>query len=1184
MAEPDIVIPVKDLNKKISIPVNGKSPFVIQIKRSTVHILEMEDVLFHLNSAVLMPENPEGISVGGASEDQVKVTGIRALALTLKQVQSNPKQKLLVAGHTDRSGEAEYNFELSELRAQSVMYLLKGKKEEWTQLCERKHKVEDCQQILQYYSVSLGWDCDPGKVDNTWGAKTEHATRNFIILYNYSFAYKPDPKAFIDETLGDTIANDSSHTWPKELWGAVYDLYQCDIMQAVTGKKTADEEFTKIRDSLMDMDPAHPFVGCGESFPISDKSSYRSQTDRRVEILFFDEDEAITLTCPDRKSSVHEQGECILQNRNCFITQYIDPGTCFTAHYHLQFLYFDAIYGDYKPIPKGLPIKVFKDRETEIQSRIKYENTTYEIAAIGLTDSPREKDIHFSFELQDAWIYTKDSSTEPVIMIRAQIEKAIAKKFEELTAKELQHYVPVAPKWDSRNWPCVLNGKEADFSEQVMQQTAKDQSIIFNMNMLVLVEKKGASQAIKDADHFDTPKDLDKGKSRVKIFTIDPSDATLSLYKTDADEKSSRIPFGRNCITEKAKNIACVFFNNGFYVPSNSHTVEENKWLENGFCIGARAAIKEDKEKQVSWEMFHNENEHAYTGDYDVHYLHHLYHLNNNPVSYAVIYVSINFMRDCGVGPFPIPTQADVDNFIDKGVYNAMERFNGKKYFFEELNPGDDTTIIRPFYFFDERETFSIPDTDQPTGINFDDYGQASTLMTNPAVTKSRKAAFGGKPKFLAMIIKDSDPINNYGSAYHWSIRDNSGNYDFSLFKLNQSAYDSFNSAFPGFPATEYGSSYGIFTFAHELGHATSLADEYLKSKQCIAGQSRYPEIEQYTEHYSMDQNDKSLMYHNGVPRLHHLWYHVHSINNQIDGGVLKKLISGKVFRIKYENDESTLIYHRPLSGVLAVKRDLRVPDKRNEQYELFKSGNVLKRLYLALYSVGQDESSINNFHKNQNNFEYNGVLCVRVFLNFKFDGSWTDSEKEYKMSLFKTAWDLKNGKYRMVNGNSPFKNIFIYFLTGYTVSGEPNINKCNYTVRFSKIESVTSGNTSIIPDLSTLPEDLAPRVNVELAAKKITYTGRMSDHHYNILSGLFSLDSDKSVITDIRNRSRSVNRIANNNGTLLVPNDVSMPELNLYILNMDNNDNEFTGLQFLKSWTEHQTGGNYLMEEIITR
>src|SRR5690606_36953043 len=100
----------------------------------------------------------------------------------------------------------------------------------------------------------------------------------------------------------------------------------------------------------------------------------------------------------------------------------------------------------------------------------------------------------------------------------------------------------------------------------------------------------------------------------------------------------------------------------------------------------------------------------------------------------------------------------------------------------------------------------------------------------------------------------------------------------------------------------------------------------------------------------------------------------------------------------------------------------------------------------------------------------------------------------------------------------------------------------------------------------------------------KITYTGRMSDHHYNILSGLFSLDSDKSVITDIRNRSRSVNRIANNNGTLLVPNDVSMPELNLYILNMDNNDNEFTGLQFLKSWTEHQTGGNYLMEEIITR
>ena len=72
-------------------------------------------------------------------------------------------------------------------------------------------------------------------------------------------------------------------------------------------------------------------------------------------------------------------------------------------------------------------------------------------------------------------------------------------------------------------------------------------------------------------------------------------------------------------------------------------------------------------------------------------------------------------------------------------------------------------------------------------------------------------------------------------------------------------------------------------------------------------------------------------------------------------------------------------------------------------------------------------------------------------------------------MSLFKTAWDLKNGKYRMVNGNSPFKNIFIYFLTGYTVPGEPNINKCNYTVRFSKIESVKPSRTLMAAPASGL-------------------------------------------------------------------------------------------------------------------
>ncbi len=50
----------------------------IILKLVKMHILEMEDVLFHLNSAVMMPENPQGKSSahgGGASDEQIVLTG-----------------------------------------------------------------------------------------------------------------------------------------------------------------------------------------------------------------------------------------------------------------------------------------------------------------------------------------------------------------------------------------------------------------------------------------------------------------------------------------------------------------------------------------------------------------------------------------------------------------------------------------------------------------------------------------------------------------------------------------------------------------------------------------------------------------------------------------------------------------------------------------------------------------------------------------------------------------------------------------------------------------------------------------------------------------------------------------------------------------------------------------------------
>ena len=100
----------------------------------TVHILEMEDVLFHLDSAVMMPAKPEGRSSSDGTTDdatdastqqqQDQVSGLAALALCFKQFEFDPNKRLLIAGHTDTSGQAQMNFELSAQRAQNIQFLL----------------------------------------------------------------------------------------------------------------------------------------------------------------------------------------------------------------------------------------------------------------------------------------------------------------------------------------------------------------------------------------------------------------------------------------------------------------------------------------------------------------------------------------------------------------------------------------------------------------------------------------------------------------------------------------------------------------------------------------------------------------------------------------------------------------------------------------------------------------------------------------------------------------------------------------------------------------------------------------------------------------------------------------------------------------------------------------------------
>ena len=150
---------------KSSAVTNSKTEVIL--KRSKIYILEMEDVLFHLNSAVMMPENPQGKSStqgGGADPEQIEVSGLKALALIFKQFEFDPDKRMIVTGHTDTSGSYDFNFKLSDERALNILYLLIGNKEEWAKVCYNRHKVEDYQQIMKYFEKKLVCGCDPGDV------------------------------------------------------------------------------------------------------------------------------------------------------------------------------------------------------------------------------------------------------------------------------------------------------------------------------------------------------------------------------------------------------------------------------------------------------------------------------------------------------------------------------------------------------------------------------------------------------------------------------------------------------------------------------------------------------------------------------------------------------------------------------------------------------------------------------------------------------------------------------------------------------------------------------------------------------------------------------------------------------------------------------------------------------------
>ena len=127
------------------LPRDKLSPFTLPtgehhrvvVHRYKVAMVEVEDLHFHHDSAVMMPDrDPVDVVDAKSGTDLTALVILRACYLYAKE---HPGKKVVCLGHTDRSGDDPYNLELSKQRAHNVWAVMMGKQDEWTAVCKKKH-------------------------------------------------------------------------------------------------------------------------------------------------------------------------------------------------------------------------------------------------------------------------------------------------------------------------------------------------------------------------------------------------------------------------------------------------------------------------------------------------------------------------------------------------------------------------------------------------------------------------------------------------------------------------------------------------------------------------------------------------------------------------------------------------------------------------------------------------------------------------------------------------------------------------------------------------------------------------------------------------------------------------------------------------------------------------------------
>ena len=246
-------------------------------------LVELHDTLFRTDSAVVMPEGEAPASTVGEHES---ITTVGLIATILRYNEEHEGKKLFIAGHTDRAGNEGDNVTLSEHRAKAVLALVEGNRDAFIKECTAKHTEVDVTQLFDWThnNPDFNFACKPTTL------KAAPSDENYY-LFRKSYNAWVKGAAAASETRGTKIG-ETGRVQP-DIWGAMFDLYEYGLRKEL-GEDEDGVAALRSPDTLKWVDDSKKTIGFGEKHPTAKNTvdGTRSQADRRVEVLLFEEDDA----------------------------------------------------------------------------------------------------------------------------------------------------------------------------------------------------------------------------------------------------------------------------------------------------------------------------------------------------------------------------------------------------------------------------------------------------------------------------------------------------------------------------------------------------------------------------------------------------------------------------------------------------------------------------------------------------------------------------------------------------------------------------------------------------------------------------------------------------------------------------------------------------------------------------